>query len=114
MLNDGNDFRIYVTQNPATDCVDVTFICKDNEGRRMRAVRIGWTLFGADEYLPNSTMSLGQAAASHLMDALWNAGVRPSRYHGTGEVEAMQEHINSLREITNRLLPSPARVQIHP
>lgn len=39
-----------------------------------------------------------------LMNELWNAGLRPSNYHGSGQTESMAGHIEDLRKISFKLL----------
>jgi hypothetical protein len=51
------------------------------------------------EILPAPVFTLDQRAAQHLMDDLYNAGLRPTDAQGTaGQLEAMKAHLDDMRK----------------
>ena len=58
----------------------------------------------ADKFLIQPTLVLSFTQAAHLMQSLWDAGVRPESGHGSGaEASAMQAHIKLAENVTDRL-----------
>lgn len=52
-------------------------------------------------------LRLSPENAQYLMDALWNAGVRPSEETSAGQLQAMQAHLSDLRKLVfEELLPT--------
>src|SRR4051812_19138490 len=53
---------------------------------------------------PNGpTMSLDMRSAKQLMQALWDAGIRPESGHGSGaEAEALRAHIKFVESVVDR------------
>lgn len=55
------------------------------------------------------TLTLRDDQAQQLMDALWDAGIRPTAGHGSvGALKQAEDHIESLRKIAFGLLPNQA------
>lgn len=54
--------------------------------------------------MADPTLNISHEEAQNLIDGLWDIGIRPSRYHGSGETESMGKHINDLRKVAFKLL----------
>ena len=50
------------------------------------------------------TMTLNSQQAQMLMDAMWNAGIRPSDQGSPGQIAAMKAHTDDLRKIAFKAL----------
>lgn len=78
---------------------------KSGSGETIGVPSITWTEQPIGSEYPDSALSLDKDRAQELANSLWEAGVRPSQAgHTIGQAEAMQKHIDDLRETNRRLL----------
>lgn len=64
------------------------------------------------EQIESPTVNMSNENAQELMDAMWEAGVRPSNGEGNvGQIGAMREHLEDMRRIVFKCDVNPMVVQ---
>lgn len=84
----------------------------DRHGNKVRYVsKIEWTEEDADKMMGVEIQNLGtlrleQEEAQHLMDALWDSGIKPSEGTGSaGALLATQKHLEDMRRLVLKDTP---------
>lgn len=74
-------------------------------GSRSIATNVTFETLTEGESHREPMLKMGPEEAQMLIDALWEAGVRPTNVGTAGERGALQDHIKDLRMVVTRVLP---------
>ncbi len=86
------------------DRVDILVCQRDHTTDKIGSVAepLQFTMKARDPGMPilQATLELSSQEASNLMNALWQAGVRPSDFkHPSGEVNRLEAHLSDMRKL---------------
>ena len=99
-----NDLNFSVNLNPAYGQYELYVVVKNGEFRGMALGPIVFTNTEPGTYT-EPLMRMEPTEAQRLMDALWNAGLRPANGEGSiGQIGAMQKHMDDMRAIAAKSL----------
>lgn len=98
-------------KNPASRKVEIFGRQKDYNGHTSYIRSVTVETISADDENYNSAVytpppiQLSEESAQSLMDALWDAGVKPSGGEGhTAHIRALNDHLTTLKKITFKQL----------
>ena len=100
-------FKIHLTWGDDFENSVAVHMLQRVDGKPFIADYIKWVSIseGAAYTAPVGYMSRDDA--QHLMDRLWDIGLRPRGAKGTqGQLEAVQFHLQDMRDLSQRLLDS--------
>lgn len=98
-MNDTIRMIFQVRQSFHNFGIDITIGAKSIDGKMAVAAPIEMKEIAPGGVAP-ATISMPTESARELMDAMWNAGVRPSNGEGNiGQIGAMREHLEDMRRL---------------
>jgi len=100
-LINGHFLEIHAQRNPAVRGVDL-WVMTGKDGAKQIYQNVTMTKVNITDRAFNSlpTISLSNEAAQSLMDALWEAGVKPSGGEGhTAHIRALNAHLEDMRRL---------------
>jgi hypothetical protein len=98
------DMRVAVQENWTRNCIEIFFLVTYPDGKQYVIDDITLKEQSSDNMEYSSGVRLSNDTARQLMDKLWLQGLRPSNdIASTGQLGAMQAHIDSLKASIVRL-----------
>lgn len=92
-------YQYHVRRHEWSDSIALN-IAKVIEGRHYHMTAPVFQTVEPDEAMPgDSTLSLTREDAQLLMDDLYRIGIRPSEVGSVGQISAMQNHLNDMRQL---------------
>lgn len=96
--------KFYTERNFRGNCVEL-HIAREEGNALACATAITFTPLAADEMAPAAALRLSGQEAQMLIDAMWDAGLRPSEGSGSaGAMLATQNHLADMRKLVAKQL----------
>ena len=107
-----SDFTWRAQSTIYRDCIDlIGYRQMGDEREVLQPLQMEVKTMKKGEYYSTPSLELSHDSAISLMQALWDAGVRPNDGEGSGEqVRALKSHIEFAEHVAKSLLPASDRV----
>jgi hypothetical protein len=92
------------------DSIDLLAVIDYGDGRDIGLpMQITMAKHERNTVITEPTLALGQDSAKSLMQALWDAGIRPRELSNpNGEINALRSHVEFAEEVAKKLLAAYA------